>query len=76
MHPEFPDVWPRERMEMDIDKSRGIRKEIPILDCDTLRRSANSHVLFSEIAWDREVPRGVIREQRNLSKSKENERES
>lgn len=36
MHPEFPDVRPDERMEMDVDKSRGIREEIPIQDCDTL----------------------------------------
>lgn len=77
MHPEFPDVWPSERMEMDVDKSRGIRERNPDSRLRYPRRSVNGHVLFPKIASPRGVSGclGVIGERGNLSKSEERTRE-
>jgi len=63
MDPEFPDVWPGKRMEMDVDKSRRIREEIPIRDCDTSTIGERSRFTLRDsfALWDLEMPRGYLR---------------
>lgn len=66
-------------LEMDIDKSRGIRKEIPIRDCDTLTTigERSRFILGDSVALrDLKVPRGYLRAKKFVKISKESERES
>lgn len=65
MHPEFSDVRPGERMEMDVDKgSRGgfeKKSQFETAIPSTIGERSRFIPRDSVASWDLEVPRGYLR---------------